>query len=152
MCLCQDHKLNHFNYIMAFVTSHRISWICICYLKWVVPKHGSSRANTWIICCCTFFSGLISRFFFDILQNPSGCLQIFSGYIVLTCNPPAMGLEPSYCDWAFHGFPQSLHVAPGTVSSYKQWLPAAKFSFMNPSSLTILIQHYANSKFEPVWT
>jgi len=33
--------------------------------------------------CATFFSGLISRYVFDILQIPSWCSQICSGWIAL---------------------------------------------------------------------
>jgi hypothetical protein len=97
--------------------------------KMSCPQTRRCNTANMSICYCKFFSGLISMFVFDILQNTRGCIQICSGYNAVICNPLAMGLVPSYCDWAFHGFTQSLHAAPGIVSSYKQWLPVSKCSF-----------------------
>jgi len=39
--------------------------------------------------CRTFCSVLIGKFVFDILQIPSGCIQICSGRITPTCIPLA---------------------------------------------------------------
>jgi hypothetical protein len=45
-----------------------------------------------VVGCRTFFSRPISMFVFDILQIPSGCIQICSGSSASICTPLATGL------------------------------------------------------------
>jgi hypothetical protein len=50
------------------------------------------RQHVHEVVCSTFFSGLISMFFFDVLQISSWCNQICSECIAQTCTPLATGL------------------------------------------------------------
>jgi hypothetical protein len=51
------------------------------------------RTHVEAVGCRTFYDGLIDMFVFDILLIPSGGIQIYSGIIVPTCTPLAMGLN-----------------------------------------------------------
>jgi hypothetical protein len=65
--------------------------------------------------CPTFSSGLISMFVFDILQIPSRCIQICSGFIAPTCSPLAMDLL---------NLPPPPHMKPPVAIRYDfQWIP-----------------------------
>lgn len=45
-----------------------------------------------VVGCLTFLIWLIKMFVFDVLQTPTGCIQICSGCTETTCTPLAIGL------------------------------------------------------------
>jgi hypothetical protein len=50
------------------------------------------RQHVDAVGCGTFSSGLISKFVFDILQIPNGCIQIYNGCIARSFIQLAAGL------------------------------------------------------------
>ena len=85
----------YIKYIMPSIIVHKILSIYILFKKYIyiVSNRGSStEASEGAVGYRTFFIKLVSNFAFDILQIPSGSMQICSGYIAPTYTSLAMGL------------------------------------------------------------
>ena len=83
------------HYIMRPTTLHKTS----CILATLIFENDSfpstalqHRQHVYMVGCHVSFGGLISMFVFDILQIPSGCIQICRGCTALRCTSLATDL------------------------------------------------------------
>lgn len=90
--LCHDHKINSSaaQCAIQYCTKHRAYTSYIrTFLKLVVSNHfgstGATRTRKYGRVLRVVFIELISKFVFDILQNPNGCIQICCECIAPLC-------------------------------------------------------------------